>query len=69
MSYETSEGELQRFFEKFGNVMRVKILVREDGKSKGIGFVTFEKISHAKNAIQNQESLMLGGRYKFKIKF
>ena len=63
MSYQTREGDLQSFFEKYGNVTRVKILTRDDGKSKGIGFVTFESNSDAKNAMDNQDNLELDSRY------
>jgi RNA recognition motif-containing protein len=62
LSYNTRESDLQKFFEKYGNVTRVKILMREDGKSKGIGFVTFEKNPHAKNAMSYQDNLELDGR-------
>jgi len=40
----------------------VKILTRDDGKSKGIGFVTFEKNSQAKNAMDYQDNLELDNR-------
>lgn len=48
MSLNTKENDLYSIFEKYGRVENVKIINdRDSGKSRGFGFVTFEKQSAA----------------------
>jgi len=65
LSYTTDEKALEKFFGTYGNVTRVKILTREDGKSKGIGFVAFEVATEAQAAMDDAENLNLDGRKVF----
>jgi len=63
LSYNTTEDSLSEFFEKYGTVKNVKILKnRDDGRSKGLGFVEFESNEEAKAALDNN-NLHLDGRY------
>lgn len=40
----------------------MKILKKDDGSSKGIGFVNFINVDEAKNAIIETENLKIDGR-------
>ena len=62
MSYDSSEKSLKSFFSKYGTVTNVKILKRDDGKSKGIGFVGFSSRKEAQSAIDDAENLNCDGR-------
>jgi len=63
LDFKTDNSSLQRFFEsKFGNITRVNILMRDDGKSKGIGFIGFEKAADAQAAMDAQDDLEVDGR-------
>ena len=62
MSYESSEKSLKSFFSKYGTVTNVKILKRDDGKSKGIGFVGFSSRKEAQSAIDDADNLNCDGR-------
>jgi len=64
LSYNTTEDSLSEFFEKYGTVKNVKILKsRDDGRSKGLGFVEFESNEEAKAALDDSCNLHLDGRY------
>jgi len=54
LSYSTSENSLKSYFEKFGNVGRVNILKKDDGRSKGIGFVAFDNADEAQSALKDE---------------
>ncbi|XP_045794098.1 polyadenylate-binding protein 7-like [Trifolium pratense] len=43
---------LEDMFKKFGNILSSKVVMSEDGKSKGYGFVQFETEESANTAIQ-----------------
>jgi len=43
---------LHDLFQKYGNVLSSKVVVYEDGKSKGYGFVQFESEESANYAIE-----------------
>lgn len=40
-------------FKKYGNILSSKVVVSEDRKSKGYGFVQFETEESANTAIEN----------------
>ena len=56
ISYSTKEEELQEYFEKFGKVLKVKIL-EKGGRSKGTGFVEFETHEDAEKVINENLEL------------
>jgi len=62
MSYDSTEKSLKSFFSKYGTVTNVKILKRDDGKSKGIGFVGFSKRAEAQAALDDADNLECDGR-------
>ncbi|MCO5247906.1 MAG: RNA-binding protein [Chitinophagales bacterium] len=60
---EARENELKSLFDKYGEVVSVKIILdRETKKSRGFGFVVMKKDSEAKNAIQNINGSIFKGR-------
>jgi RNA recognition motif-containing protein len=61
LSYNTSEEELGGFFEKYGSLDSVRIL-RTDGRSRGIGFVTFKNKEDAQDAMKDGNRAEIDGR-------
>lgn len=49
-------------FQKFGNILSCKVVVTEDGKSKGYGFVQFESEEYAKAAIEKLNGTIVDGK-------
>jgi len=49
---DLSEEQLRHMFEKFGRITSYKIMSKEDGKSKGFGFVAFESPEAAESAVE-----------------
>lgn len=53
LSWKATEESLKPLFERYGNVLSVKIIVDQyTGKSKGFGFVEMETAEDAEKAIQ-----------------
>lgn len=46
---ETTASDLAQFFARFGNVTESKVILNEDGTSKGYGFVTFSSSEEVKS--------------------
>lgn len=46
------DSELYNLFKKFGNVLSTKVMTEKNGKSKGIGFVSFDNSKSANEAIE-----------------
>ena len=53
---------IKEVFSEFGKVRYTKVLKKEDGSSKGIGFVTFFNVEDAKNALGESENIKIDGR-------
>jgi RNA recognition motif-containing protein len=52
LSYEVDENDLIEVFESYGTVSSSKIIMdRDNGRSKGFGFVTMENQQEANHAI------------------
>lgn len=51
LSFNAYDSDIKDFFDQCGNVVQVKLLTRDDGKSKGIAFVKFSKKSSFNKAI------------------
>jgi RNA recognition motif-containing protein len=63
MSYQTTEDQLRRLFEAFGEVSSVKIIFdRIEGRSKGYGFVEMPNDDEANQAIQQLNDSEVDGR-------
>uniref|UniRef100_A0A7S0J6G1 RRM domain-containing protein n=1 Tax=Calcidiscus leptoporus TaxID=127549 RepID=A0A7S0J6G1_9EUKA len=62
LPFGTSEEELEQLFEPFGNIVGVDILVDEDGRPRGFGFVNLEKEEDGKAAVEALNGHKLNGR-------
>jgi RNA recognition motif-containing protein len=63
LSFSLTNDELERIFSQYGTVTKVSIIIdRENGRSKGFGFVEFEEASHAKKAIDAMNGALVSGR-------
>ena len=52
LSYEVDENDLIEVFESYGTVSSSKIIMdRDNGRSKGFGFITMENQEEANHAI------------------
>ena len=61
LPYDMDDAELEEFFEKFGEVVSVKVAMdRETGKSKGFAFVEMANALEAKEAIEGLNDLPIG---------
>uniref|UniRef100_V5G5Q5 Polyadenylate-binding protein n=1 Tax=Anoplophora glabripennis TaxID=217634 RepID=V5G5Q5_ANOGL len=49
---DLSEEQLRVMFEKYGKITSYKIMSKDDGKSKGFGFVAFESPEAAETAVE-----------------
>lgn len=49
-------------FKLFGSVLSCKVATDDEGKSKGYGFVQFENVECARNAIKGIDGMMLNGK-------
>jgi len=55
-----TKEQLEELFKRFGTVVECKILMdHESGQSKGCGFVKFENVNHAKDAINGLSGMNL----------
>lgn len=52
LSFQAYENDVRELFETLGNVENVRLLTRDDGKSKGIAFVKFSKKSSFNSALE-----------------
>lgn len=52
-------------FQKFGNILSCKVVVTEDGKSKGYGFVQFESEEYANAAIEKLNGSSIDGKQMY----
>jgi cold-inducible RNA-binding protein len=63
LSFNTSEDELRKAFEAYGQVDRVSILTdRDTGRSRGFGFVEMSNPEEGEKAIAGLNGAQLGGR-------
>lgn len=54
--------KLQEIFQNFGNILSSKVVMSDDGKSKGYGFVQFEFEDSANAAIEKLNGSSVGGK-------
>ncbi len=63
LNFNTSEDELRRMFEAYGQVDRVSILTdRDTGRSRGFAFVEMSNAEEGDKAIAGLNGSQLGGR-------
>ena len=63
LHFETSEEDLKKVFEEYGEVNSVKIITdKATGRSRGFGFVEMADDNDAKEAINNLNGTDIKGR-------
>jgi cold-inducible RNA-binding protein len=62
LSYRTNEDSLRQLFGGIGEVVSVKIITDESGRSKGFGFVEMNSDEEAVKAISSLNGTSLDGR-------
>jgi U1 small nuclear ribonucleoprotein len=62
ISYETTEQQLRHEFEQYGTVKSVRLVEDPEGKSRGYGFVEYEKEADMKNAYKYADGKKIDGR-------
>jgi RNA recognition motif-containing protein len=63
LSFSLTNDELEKIFSQYGTVTKVSIIIdRENGRSKGFGFVEFAEASHAKKAVEAMNGALVSGR-------
>ena len=61
LPFSTTEEELENYFSKFGKIIKTNIL-KKNGHSKGIGFITFYEKKSCEKLFENEKNLELEGR-------
>jgi CUG-BP- and ETR3-like factor len=56
------DSDLYRLFERFGKILSTRVMTEKNGKSKGIGFVSFEDPKSASDAIEEMNGFEIGGK-------
>ncbi|KAL6988292.1 hypothetical protein U1Q18_014042 [Sarracenia purpurea var. burkii] len=69
LSDSIDNAKLQEMFQKYGNILSSKVVMSDDGKSKGYGFVQFESEESANVAIEKLNGSSIGGKQMFVAKF
>ncbi|KAL7275268.1 hypothetical protein RUND412_001796 [Rhizina undulata] len=62
IQFDVREDELKEHFSQFGTVMATKIIYDPRGLSRGFGYVEFETIEQAAEAIDKMHNRILAGR-------
>ena len=63
LDFNTSEDELRKLFETYGQVDRVSIMTdRDTGRSRGFGFVEMANAEEGEKAIAGLNGSQIGGR-------
>ena len=56
------DSELYNLFRKFGNIYSTRVMTEKNGKSKGIGFVSFDNPKSAQEAIEDMNGFEVRGK-------
>lgn len=62
LNESVDNAKLQELFQKFGKILSCKVVMSEDTKSKGFGFVQFEHEDSALAAIEKLNGTMFEGK-------
>ena len=60
LSFQAYEDDIKELFENCGEVINCKLLLRPDGKSKGLAFIKFNKKSSFNKALELNETEQFG---------
>ncbi|KAI9227319.1 MAG: hypothetical protein DHS80DRAFT_27603 [Piptocephalis tieghemiana] len=61
--YNLSEDDIQLVFKPFGNLTEVRLEQDETGRSKGYGFLRYERSEDARTAVERMNGFQLAGRF------
>jgi polyadenylate-binding protein len=56
---------LHDLFQKYGKILSSKIVMSEDGKSKGYGYIQFDSEESANDAIQKMNGSTVGDKQMY----
>ncbi|XP_038022358.1 polyadenylate-binding protein 1-like isoform X2 [Anas acuta] len=59
---DMDDDRLREIFSKFGKTLSVKVMMDSSGRSKGFGFVNFEKHEEAQKAVADMNGKEINGR-------
>ncbi|XP_060086865.1 polyadenylate-binding protein 1-like isoform X1 [Heteronotia binoei] len=59
---DMNDDRLQEIFSKYGRTLSVKVMMDNTGRSKGFGFVNFEKHEDAQKAVEDMNGKEINGR-------
>ncbi|KDO19604.1 hypothetical protein SPRG_15267 [Saprolegnia parasitica CBS 223.65] len=62
ISYETTEKQLRREFERYGEIHKIRLVEDEEGKSRGYAFIEFQDEAAMKAAYKNADGKKIDGR-------
>ncbi|XP_016045484.1 polyadenylate-binding protein 4 isoform X4 [Erinaceus europaeus] len=62
---EMDDDSLKELFSQFGKTLSVKVMRDPSGKSKGFGFVSYEKHEDASKAVEDMNGKEIGGKVIF----
>ncbi|MGH0192068.1 UNVERIFIED_CONTAM: hypothetical protein FKN15_002837, partial [Acipenser sinensis] len=62
---DMSDETLQELFNAYGKTLSVKVMTDTTGKSRGFGFVSYEKHEDASKAVEEMNGKELGGKLVF----
>lgn len=64
-SDDITDEELRDMFEKYGRITSYKVMISDDGKNKGFGFVAYEDPEAAERACDELNSKDINGKVNF----
>jgi CUG-BP- and ETR3-like factor len=56
------DSDLFNLFRRFGNIYSTRVMTEKNGKSKGIGFVSFDNPKSAQDAIEEMNGFEVRGK-------
>uniref|UniRef100_A0AAY4C306 PABP n=1 Tax=Denticeps clupeoides TaxID=299321 RepID=A0AAY4C306_9TELE len=62
---DMDDGRLKDMFDKYGKTLSVKVMTDPTGKSRGFGFVSYEKHEDANKAVEDMNGTELNGKTVF----
>jgi nucleolin len=60
LSFQAYQSDIEDLFNPFGNVISVRLLTRDDGKSKGLAFVKFSSKASFNKALELNQTEQFG---------
>jgi len=62
ISYETTEKQLRREFERYGEIKKIRLVEDQEGKFRGYAFVEYADEAQMKAAYKNADGKKIDGR-------